>query len=78
MIMWGTVMEGNPVNLARVNAETIPKSLVDAGVVLILEDHADAGTILVLENRVVKVTLIPENHVYDGIIHVRSSMLIGV
>ena len=78
MIMWGTVMEGNLVNLAHANVETVAKSLADVGVVLILKDHADAGTILVLENRVVKVTLIPENHVYDGIIHVRSSMLTGV
>ena len=78
MIMWGTVMEGNPVNLAHTNAETVPENPTDIGVALILEDHADAGTILVLENRVVKVTLIPENHVYYGIIHDRSSMLTGV
>ena len=76
--MWGTVMEGNPVNLAYANAETFPENPTDVGVALILEDHADAGTVLVLENRVVKVTLIPENHVYDGIVHVRSSMLTRV
>ena len=76
--MWGTVMEGNPINLAYANAETVPENPTDVGVALILEDHANAGTVLVLENRVVKVTLILENHVYDGIVHVRSSMLTGV
>ena len=78
MIMWGTVMEGNPVNLARVNAETIPKSLVDAGVVLILEDHADVGIVLVLENRVDKVTHIPEDHADNETVHIRTGMLTGV
>ena len=76
--MWGTVMEGNPVNLAYANAETVPENPTDVGVAHILEDHANAGTVLVLENSVVKVTLIPENHVYDGIVHVRSSMLTRV
>ena len=76
--MWGTVMEGNPVNPARVNAETIPKSPTDTGVILILEDHADAGTVLVIENRVDKVTLIPEDHADDETIHVRTGMLTGV
>ena len=78
MIMWGTVMEGNPVNPARVNAKTIPKSPADTGVILILEDHADAGTVLVIENRVDKVTLIPEDHADDETIHVRTGMLTGV
>ena len=64
--MWGTVMEGNLVNLASVNAETIPKSPADAGVVLILKDHVDAGTVLILKNRVDKVTLIPENQADEG------------
>ena len=54
-------MEGNLVNLASVNAETIPKSPADTGVVLILEDHADVETGLILENRVDKVTLILED-----------------
>ena len=59
-------MEGNPANPVRVNAETIPKSPANAGVVLILEDHADVETGLILENRVDKVTLIPENHTDEG------------
>ena len=66
MIMWGTVMEGNLVNLAHANVETVAKSLADVGVVLILKDHADAGTVLILKNRVDKVTLIPENHTDEG------------
>ena len=40
--MWGIVMEGNLVNLAHANVETVPKNLADIGVDLILEDHADA------------------------------------
>ena len=71
-------MEGNPVNLAHSNAETIPKNLANTGVAFILEDHTDAGTILVLENCVNKVTLILENHTSDGAVHVRTGMLIGV
>ena len=67
-------MEGNPVNLAHANAETITENPVDARVTLILEDHADAGTVLVLENRVDKVNLIPKNHVNDGTVHVHTSM----
>ena len=78
MIMWGTVMEGNPVNPSRVNAKTIPKSPTDARVILILEDHANAGTVLVIKNRVDKFTLIPEDHADDETIHVRTSMLTGV
>ena len=76
--MWGIVMEGNPVNLAHTNVETVPKNLADIGVDLILEDHADVGTVLVLKNRVDKVTLIPKNHVGDEIVHVRTGMLTGV
>ena len=64
--MWGTVMEGNQVNLAHFNAKTIPKNPVDAGVVPIFEDHAD------------EVTFIPESHVDDEIIHVRMGMLTRV
>ena len=67
-------MEGNPVNLAHANAETITENPADARVTLILEDHADAGTVLVLENRVDKVNLIPKNHVNDGTVHVHTSM----
>ena len=67
-------MEGNPVNLAHANAETITENPVNARVTLILEDHADAGTVLVLENRVDKVNLIPKNHVNDGTVHVHTSM----
>ena len=75
--MWGTVMEGNLVNLASVNAETIPKSPANAGVVLILEDHADVETGLILENRVDKVTLIPEDHTDEEIVRVHTDMLTG-
>ena len=38
-------MEGNPVNLAHANAETITENPADARVTLILEDHADDETI---------------------------------
>ena len=76
--MWGTVMEGNPVNLACVNAEIIPKSPANARVVLILEDHVDVGTVLILENHVDKVALTPEDHADDETIHVRINILTGV
>ena len=78
MIMWGTVMEGNPVNLAHANAETVPKNPANTRVALILEDHADAGTVLILKNRVYKVTLIPENHAGDKAVQVRMGMMTGV
>ena len=42
MIMWGTVMVGNPVNIAHANVETVPKNPDAARVALILEDHANA------------------------------------
>ena len=76
--MWGTVMEGNLVNLAHANVETVAKSLADVGVVLILEDHADVGIVLVLENRVDKVTHIPEDHADNETVHIRTGMLTGV
>ena len=76
--MWGTVTEGNLVNLAHANAKIVPKSLADAGVVFILEDHANAGTDLVLKNCVDKVTLILGNHTSDGTVHVCTGMLTRV
>ena len=76
--MWATVMEGNPVNLACVNAEIIPKSPANERVVLILEDHVDVGTVLILENHVDKVALTPEDHADVETIHVCTNILTGV
>ena len=76
--MWGTVMEGNPVNLAHVHTKIVPENHADARVAPILEDHVDVEAVLVLENHVDEITLIPENHVDDGIVHVRTGMLTGV
>ena len=76
--MWGTVMEGNPINLAHVNAETIPENHANAGIAPIPEDHVNTGTILILESHVDKVTLIPKNHVNNETIHIRIGMLTGV
>ena len=78
MIMWGTVMEGNPVNLACVNAEIIPNSPANTRVVLILEDHVDARTVLILENHIDKVALTPEDHADNETIHIRINILTGV
>ena len=71
-------MEGNPVNLACVNAEIIPKSPANERVVLILEDHVDVGTVLILENHVDKVALTPEDHADVETIHVCTNILTGV
>lgn len=68
--MWGTVMEGNPVNPTHVHA--------DARVAPIPKDHIDAGAVLALEDHVNKVTLILENHVDDKTIHVCMGMLTEV
>ena len=76
--MRGIAMEGNPVNLAHVNDRTVPKNHTGARLDPILEDHVDAGTVLVLENHVNEVTLIPKNHVNEETVHVRMGMLTEV
>ena len=72
-------MEGNPVNLAHANAETITENPVDARVTLILEDHADVKATLILKNHInVGTVLILENSVDVGTVHIRAGMLIEV
>ena len=44
--MWGTVMEGNLVNLAHFNAKTILENPADVGVAPIFEDHANEVTLI--------------------------------
>ena len=79
MIMWGTVMDGNLVNLAHVNAETVPENHADAGIAPIPKDHVDAGTVLTLESHVDAGTILAlENHVNDKTVHVHTGMLTRV
>ena len=40
MIMWGTEMEGNPVNLAHANDETVPENHANTGFDPIPEDQS--------------------------------------
>ena len=59
MIMWGTAMEGNPVNPTHTNGGIVPENHADAGLDPIPEDHVDARTIPTLRNHVNEVTLFP-------------------
>ena len=78
MIMWGTVMEGNPVNPAHTNSRIIPENHADVGLDSIPKDHVDAGTVPTLGNHIGKVTFIPKNHVDKETVHIHTSMLIKV
>ena len=78
MIMWGTTMEGNPVNPAHVNDGIVPENHADTGLDPIPEDHVDAGTVPILGNHVGEVTLIPKNHVDEETVYIRTSMLTKV
>ena len=78
MIMWGTVMEGNPVNPAYTNGGIILENHADTRLNPIPEDHVDAGTVPTLGNHIGEVTLIPKNHIYKETVHVYMSMLIKV
>ena len=76
--MQGTIVEGNPVNLAHVHTQIVPENHADARVASIPKDHIDVGAILAFEDHIDEVTLILENHVDDETVHVCTGMLTGV
>ena len=45
MIMWGTVMMGNPTNPAHAKDRIVPENHADVGLGLTTEDHIDAETV---------------------------------
>ena len=78
MIIWGTVMEGNPFNPAHANDGTVLKNRVDTRLDPIPEDHVGTEIVPALGNCVDEVILILKNHVDKGIVHIRTGMLTEV
>ena len=61
-------MEGNLVNLALANKETVPENRADIGLDPIPEGHVNTKTVPALGNRIHEVTLILENHIDKEIV----------
>ena len=78
MIMSGTAMMENPVDLALTKGGIIPGNHADKVLVPTPEDHIDAETVHAQGGRADEVILIPRNRDGEDTAHVRTYMLAEV
>ena len=78
MIMWGTVMVGNPANPTHAKGGTVPENHADIRLDPTPEDHIDAETIPALRSHADEVILIPKNRVSKDTVHICTGTLTEV